>query len=58
MPDQPSEKAIKANRVVVIALAAARAAFEAVIDQFPELVVLPEDAEISLSITTPGETND
>lgn len=52
---EPSERAKAANRVVIEAMDAARAALEAVIAQHPDLVTLPEDCEISLTIAKPGE---
>lgn len=54
MAEKPSKKALDANKVLLVGLDAAKAAFEAVVGRFPEIVVIPEGTTISLKITAPG----
>lgn len=53
MSDRPSPLAMEAQQIIRVGLAAARAAFEAVIAEYPHLVVLPPEATISLKIEVP-----
>lgn len=55
MVDQPSDRALQANRVIKEALDAAMVAFEAVLADHSDLVVLPPGAECSLSVQVPGQ---
>lgn len=53
MADSPSPKALEANAVLVKAMEAAKNVFEAMVGLRPDLVRLPEGAQISLKIAVP-----